>query len=963
MVTALLLTSVQPKDARAASDWLEVRSANFTVYTNGGQKAGERLAWQFERIRGVFKKQWNWARVDGAEPTIIIGARDEKTMQSFLPYFWELKNGSRPAGMSISGLDRHTLLVRLDASGSENPYHVLYHEYTHRILGLNFSWLPVWLNEGLAEFFGSTEIDDADVRQGQPRAEVVAFLREVRMMDLDKFFSVDPTSGEYNEQTRATVFYAQAWAIVHYLILGDKGAHGEQLNDFVREIAAGTPEEEARTKAFGDPKVLQSTLKRYISQPAFLYRKVENLVDLPPREFKVRVLSEAEALGRRADVLGRTGQIPLAEEAIEKALKAEGGHGLPLLLELKAQILAGKQKGEEAKSLFAEAETLGSGDSFAAFVAANLALEGGKFTPEAERLYRRSSVLNPQSVLAPYALGVWLSTTRGREREAFDWLRKAAELAPLNLPLQLKIAGALQAIDRTDEAREIAERITRQAQGPLRDSAVQFLATAIPKAADQRLAFHLKRCEAGFGDACARAGHMFQDGASGARDDFRAVDAFRKGCALKDADGCDQFAWHIETGKGIAKDESKAFEMYEENCVRSAWACAKVARLLWLGAAGVKKDGAEAVSFADKACEGKSGWGCDLLGTFYLRGDGVTKDPTRSVILFGRACELKYADGCNDLGESHEFGHGTEKSPEKAVAAYEGACEAGHAAGCENLGDMLSFEKGVALDFFRASRAYEMGCDRGRASSCSALATLYVLGQGVTKDLSRAEQLFEKACKDDEAGGCGGLARLKYERRDFAAAFGVAERACRLSDKDGCRLAATMLTRGDGTERNPARAVGLLDSGCNTGDMRACLGLATMNGVGLGVPLDPMRAHELAKKACEGGVKAACGAGSADPSLRQELPPEIEIACRAKDPNACIALGGILFGRGEFVAAAPALQIACASGHPWSCSQLATAYLLGGRGVPKDAKRARELFQKACADRERSACEAMKLLR
>ncbi len=964
-VAALLTLVLACPQARAASDWIEVRSANFTVYTNGGQKAGERLVWQFELIRGLFKKQWSWAKVDGAEPTIIIGAKDEKTLQSFLPFFWELKHAARPAGISIPGLDRHTLIVQLDASDGENPYHILYHEYTHRILGLNFSWLPVWLSEGMAEFFGSTDIDGSDVRQGQPRSEVVQFLREVRLMDLDKFFAVDPTSPEYNEQTRATVFYAQAWAAVHYLILGDKGAHAEQLNGFVRDLAAGAPEGEARKKAFGDPRILQATLKRYVSQPAFFYRKAEDLVDVPPREFKMRALSEAEALARRADVLGRTGQIPLAEEAIENGLKAEGGATLPQLRDLKAQILAGKKKSVDAMVFFTEAERLGSVDFFAAFVAANLALKDDKFTPEAERLFRRSAALNPQSPLAPFTLGTWLGATKGREAESLEWLTKAAELSPLNLPLQLRIAEQLQAIERTDEARSIAERVVRLAQGTLCDSATKFLETAVPKATEKLMAFHLKRCEAGVGDACARAGHMFKEGASGARDDFRAVDMFRKGCALKNEDGCDQFAWHVETGKGIAKDEKKAFEIYEENCTRSAWACAKVASHFWRGGEGAARDGAMAAGFAQKACEAKSGWGCDLLGRIYLQGDGVAKDLERSVTLFESACGLKYAEGCNDLGASYEFEFGpvTEESAGKAFAAYQRGCEAKHAMSCERVGDMLVEGRGAPVDYSKAARAYETACDDGRAGSCAQLAALYSSGEGVTKDPARAVDLFKKACDKDNGFGCYRLARERIGQKDFPAAFGLADRACKIKNKYGCLLLGTLLIQGQGSARDPVRAFGLFDAGCTDGFMEACFALANLYGTGVGVPRDLQKAAMLGQKACEGGVKVACAAGSRDPSSVHELPPGVQTACEAKDAMACIVLGGILFGQGEFVKAAPALETACASGHSWSCSQLATGYLLGGRGVPKDPKRARELFQQACADKEKSACEALGLLR
>lgn len=271
--------------------------------------------------------------------------------------------------------------------------------------------------------------------------------------------------------------------------------------------------------------------------------------------------------------------------------------------------------------------------------------------------------------------------------------------------------------------------------------------------------------------------------------------------------------------------------------------------------------------------------------------------------------------------------------------------------------------EGTPVDYARAAAAFETSCDLGQSASCAELGYLYMLGKGVTKDPTRGEQLLKKACDAEDGVGCGGMAIARHEQRDLTAAHRFAEEACRLQDRGGCRFLATLLLKGDGVARDPARAVALLDSACAAEDFTACFGLANTYGVGVGVPRDTRKANALARKACDGGVKEACDLLSGKPALQQELPDGALAACEAKDATACIALGENLIRGGEFVRAAPALQVACAADHSWSCSQLATAHLLGGRGVPKDAKRARELYQKACADKEKSACEALRLLR
>src|SRR3990172_6073631 len=140
-----------------AEPWLEVRSPHFIVITNGDEKQARRVAHQFELIRGVFKLIYPQARVDPGEPLIILVAKDEKTLKTVLPAYWEKKGQVRRDGFFVRGPEKNYVALRLDAEG-EDPYHVVYHEYVHLLASLNHRGLPVWLSEGLAEFFASAKI-------------------------------------------------------------------------------------------------------------------------------------------------------------------------------------------------------------------------------------------------------------------------------------------------------------------------------------------------------------------------------------------------------------------------------------------------------------------------------------------------------------------------------------------------------------------------------------------------------------------------------------------------------------------------------------------------------------------------------------------------------------------------------------------------------------------------------------
>src|SRR6266446_10321248 len=145
--------------------WIEVRSPHFVVSSNAGEKEARRIADQFEQIRTLFHTAFANLRVDPAQPVLILAAKNENTMKMLLPEDWEVKGHVHPAGLYQQGEDKHYVILRVDSEGA-NPFHALYHEYTHALLHLNFTGLPLWLDEGLAEFYGNSQLGEKESRIG-----------------------------------------------------------------------------------------------------------------------------------------------------------------------------------------------------------------------------------------------------------------------------------------------------------------------------------------------------------------------------------------------------------------------------------------------------------------------------------------------------------------------------------------------------------------------------------------------------------------------------------------------------------------------------------------------------------------------------------------------------------------------------------------------------------------------------
>lgn len=71
--------------------WVEARSTNFIVVSNASPQQARNTAIQFEQIRELFRDSFVYAK-DRPTPVItILAAKDENTLRTLLPEYWEKK--------------------------------------------------------------------------------------------------------------------------------------------------------------------------------------------------------------------------------------------------------------------------------------------------------------------------------------------------------------------------------------------------------------------------------------------------------------------------------------------------------------------------------------------------------------------------------------------------------------------------------------------------------------------------------------------------------------------------------------------------------------------------------------------------------------------------------------------------------------------------------------------------------
>ena len=246
----------------AAGEWVRVESPNFVVFGEVGEKKTREYAAEFERFREALGRVVPGAAIRPAAPALIFIFRNP---ESFAPYR-PVHNGKpvQVAGYFAGGPDLDVIM--LAATNRDAALRTIYHEYSHLATLHMVRGLPVWLGEGLAEYYSTFEVreDGKEAILGRIIPEHLVRLNTDRLLALEDLLAVTHDSPLYNEGSRRSTFYAQSWALVHMLLNGEPN-RSSQFNDYVSRTAAGESPLEAWNAVFGAEKIVEE-LRRYVRQ-------------------------------------------------------------------------------------------------------------------------------------------------------------------------------------------------------------------------------------------------------------------------------------------------------------------------------------------------------------------------------------------------------------------------------------------------------------------------------------------------------------------------------------------------------------------------------------------------------------------------------------------------------------------------------------------------------------------------
>ena len=474
-----LLATPQARDT-----WRSVRTNNMFVIGNADPEKLRQVAAWLEFFHRSFARLISRNVIDSSVPTTVIVFRDEASFRPFKPvYKGRVANLS---GFFQPGDDVNYIAISLDA-GDRDPFGTAFHEYVHLHLKDNIPGAPLWLNEGLAELYGSLQFSGNDALLGAPIYPYIQLLRGQGLIPLKTLFSIGTDSPHYNEDDKTGIFYGQSWALVHYLMLGDSGRQ-EQFKRFLQLVGRGDDAAKAVESSFGvSVATLEEELSSYVRRGNLTAQRIATIDPQTYGSYTAMqraILSEGEANYYLGDLLQHIGRANDAERYLKQAVALDPGFTPPYAS--LGVLYVQQQRYAEAKKYLQKATTSPQSavvHYLHAYVLSreNISADGriSGYSAENAAIMReqlqRSIKLDPNYAPAPYLLALVDLVRNERLDEAVEMVQKARQLEPSKTGYALLLAQIY--LRRSDQiaARQILEPLTRDSDQAIKAEAQELL--------------------------------------------------------------------------------------------------------------------------------------------------------------------------------------------------------------------------------------------------------------------------------------------------------------------------------------------------------------------------------------------------------------------------------------------------------------------------------------------------------
>jgi tetratricopeptide (TPR) repeat protein len=397
-----------------------------------------------------------------SRPTRIYAFRDRDSLEPFLP-----ASTARVAGYFRKGSAENFIVLDLEG-GTPAFESVLFHEYVHLVMSLSERGLPLWLEEGLSEFYAAARLDERSAEIGVSIPRHRSLLARAPLMPFEKLVASEEPS---------ELFYAQSWALVHYLVV--EAPRGRER--LARYLALVRKRGDALS-AFRDAG-LDDALSEYVRRPRWGAIQV-GVTPQPSGAIVPRRLTMAEVQERWGELFLATSKLPEARVCLEEAARLDPA--LSSAWEALGFLDLESGDSSRARAHLKRAIELGSASASGLYRYAEILLADHRgridaippdIADEATSVLRRSVALAP-SERSPAELLAFVYLVRGERLDEADALVRATLEAFPEDPSLLFLQGQLLAKRGSyDRARDVLGRAAEATEDPrLREEVEEFLA-------------------------------------------------------------------------------------------------------------------------------------------------------------------------------------------------------------------------------------------------------------------------------------------------------------------------------------------------------------------------------------------------------------------------------------------------------------------------------------------------------
>ena len=333
--------------------WMRIDSTHFVFLSNAGERRTRGIVNDFESLAALLKRTSTHFRPP-ARRTRVFVFDDRRDIQ---PYF----NASYGIAVDANGITvRHpdggtTMLI--DASSRGGSTLTPRHELVHDLLRHPSRPVPLWIEEGLAEYYSNA---------GLPIREHVTLLRGPYRISLRDLFAMQPS----DPRSRWYEFYAESWAAVatlmrtntpaFFALLDELEKGGDVVEALRKHFSMSTMKLEGAMRRAGAPLTTLSVTQfeapmeisvaersEVLYELAELLARVPNQEDEADRHFRASIDARPQktvVFIRYAEFLihhGRTGEArATAEQALLRGADESRAHAVIALS------LAGEKRGD-----------------------------------------------------------------------------------------------------------------------------------------------------------------------------------------------------------------------------------------------------------------------------------------------------------------------------------------------------------------------------------------------------------------------------------------------------------------------------------------------------------------------------------------------------------------------------------------------------------------------------------------